>query len=334
MQMPHHFGSKFLIDFLHQHGFCSYYYEVQKYERRAATTSNLDTFIDSHQFVQYVADNIDHSINTLDGHGTFYGMGSISAVTPGKIICRAVPKKVITTHDLITAGRIKIIQYQTPKSLKEFKLKKLECMRSSEEPLKLQTDTLWKIAPFISYPRPGWSGFMHMIHKGHQHPGKASIVFLPIIDLEPSNMSCIYSTLCFLNDQASKNSCTPKITFDQPLWWRAFAIIENEEGSNLKEVILLLSGLHTDMSFLGCIGHLMINSGLKEVLEQIYDSNTIIHMLSGKALSRARRGHMFVDAALNILTITEVLKIPLPCQWITPTRQEQDETKRELPQKR
>jgi hypothetical protein len=32
--------------------------------------------------VQYVADNADHNLCTLDGKGTFHGMGIIAAITP------------------------------------------------------------------------------------------------------------------------------------------------------------------------------------------------------------------------------------------------------------
>ena len=53
------------------------------------------------------------------------------------------------------------------------------------------------------------------------------------------------------------------------------------------------------MSFLGSIGHLMANTGLSEALETIYAKNTIDHMLSGKAIARAIRGHFIVDAVLT-----------------------------------
>ena len=33
-------------------------------------------------FVQYVADNVDHNVCTLDGHNTSHGMEIIAAVTP------------------------------------------------------------------------------------------------------------------------------------------------------------------------------------------------------------------------------------------------------------
>ena len=62
------------------------------------------------------------------------------------------------------------------------------------------------------------------------------------------------------------------------------------------------------MSFLGSIGHLMTNTGLHEVLETIYARNTIEHMMSGKAISRAIRGHLIVDAVLNGLLLKKALK--------------------------
>lgn len=58
------------------------------------------------------------------------------------------------------------------------------------------------------------------------------------------------------------------------------------------------------MSFLGCIGHLMDGLGLKEVLEQVFATNTVPHLLSGKAISRSIRGHILIEAALYaVLTV-------------------------------
>jgi len=48
--------------------------------------------------------------------------------------------------------------------------------------------------------------------------------------------------------------------------------------------VLRLGGFHTQMSFIGCIGHLMASSGLPELLEAVYASNTVTHMLNGKAV--------------------------------------------------
>lgn len=85
VQMHHHFVSKFLIDSLHAHGFCSLYQIVQKYERSAAASHGTDIpGYTPGRFVQYIADNVDHNTRTLDGTGTFHGMGIIATITPGK----------------------------------------------------------------------------------------------------------------------------------------------------------------------------------------------------------------------------------------------------------
>ena len=66
------------------------------------------------------------------------------------------------------------------------------------------------------------------------------------------------------------------------------------------------------MSFLGSIGHLMAGSELQELLEVVFAGNTVRHMLTGKAISRAVRGHMLVDAALNSILVAKAYNIPLP----------------------
>ena len=102
---------------------------------------------------------------------------------------------------------------------------------------------------------------MQAIHCG-SHPGKSSTVLLPMIDMDSSNMSCIYSTLKFICSQARKLQVTPVLTFDQPLWFKATMIVENEpDNSDIKQLVLRLGGLHVQMSFLGSIGHVMAGSG-------------------------------------------------------------------------
>ena len=84
VQMHYNFGSRFLIDSLHEHGFCSSYSEVQRYEHSAALTRGTDipNFC-ANDTIQYMADNVDHNVNTLDGLNTFHGMGMIVTITPG-----------------------------------------------------------------------------------------------------------------------------------------------------------------------------------------------------------------------------------------------------------
>ena len=313
VQMHHHFASKFLIDSLHAHGFCSSYSTVQKYERSAAATQGTD--IPSHIpgcFVQYAADNVDHNTRTLDGTGTFHGMGIIAMITPATKTTKPVPIKAVSAEEIASAGRIDICHYQGPaENIPQLIYKELRDVRVQDSSENL--DLLWKLSqPLLRSPRPAWSGTMQMICNGN-YPGQSSVMFLPMIDLDPGDMTCIYSTLVFISEQARRYHFTPVVTFDQPLWWKALMIVQNEpQESALKSIVLRLGGLHIEMSFLGCIGHLMASSGLQEVLEVVYAKNAVGHMLSGKAVARAIRGHFLVDAALNALLVCSAFNIPLP----------------------
>ena len=83
VQMHHHFGSRFLIDSLHRRGFCSSHSEIQMLERNAVVTSGTELNIpDGDYLVQYVADNADHNIRTIDGKNIFHGMVIIATMTP------------------------------------------------------------------------------------------------------------------------------------------------------------------------------------------------------------------------------------------------------------
>ena len=73
--------------------------------------------------------------------------------------------------------------------------------------------------------------------------------------------------------------------------------------------MLCLGGFHTEMSFLGSIGHLMAGSGLQELFELIYAPNAVVHMLAGKAIAHAVRAHLTVESALNALLLSDTMNI-------------------------
>ena len=89
-------------------------------------------------------------------------------------------------------------------------------------------------------------------------------------------------------------------------------ILTEPVDSDLNDIVLRLGSFYTEMSFLGCIGHLMAASGLQDLLELMYASNPVVHMLTGKAIARAVRGHLIVDAALNALLLAKTFNVPLP----------------------
>ena len=70
---------------------------------------------------------------------------------------------------------------------------------------------------FLLQPRHSWSGYVTSVSKG-DYPDIASANMLPIIDMNPINLSCIYSTLNFIAGLSKELQTFPIVTFDQPLW--------------------------------------------------------------------------------------------------------------------
>ena len=55
----------------------------------------------------------------------------------------------------------------------------------------------------------------------------------------------------------------------------------------------------------------MIGTDLKELLELVFARNTTAHMMSGKAVSRAIRGHFLIDAALNAILKSQAFQVDI-----------------------
>ena len=86
------------------------------------------------------------------------------------------------------------------------------------------------------------------------------------------------------------------MTFDQPLYIKAAEIVAS--SPELSNIFVRLGGFHLVMSYLGSIGYIMSQSGLKEMWETVYAHNSVDHMLTGHAYARALRAHMLTAAAL------------------------------------
>ena len=58
------------------------------------------------------------------------------------------------------------------------------------------------------------------------------------------------------------------------------------EDANL-DVVCQLGGFHTMKSFLGLIDNLIKGSGIEELFDEKYAEYSVVHMMPGKAVSRA-----------------------------------------------
>lgn len=320
VEMDHVFGSRWLIDELSRLGFSITYDEVNRYKQSVIASESLDSILTEYlpgTFTQWVADNIDHNVATLDGQGTFHGMGIIAVSSPksgttlttnSRVIKRQKRMKV---NELVNDRGIPIIQYISPlkRGLSAVTFKPIcELQVPYTLPSELSCNLLWHAGWAFgdeTKPRPNWSGFMqHVFSDGDHSHSKGKVLFLPIIDLNPSDETCIYSTLLYIQRQAEKlDISTPCLTFDQPLWLKAVEIIK----AKAMNIVCRLGGFHTLMSFMGSIGSMMKGSGIEEALETVYSSNVVTHIISGKAVSRALRGHILIEAALVAKLMQSVL---------------------------
>lgn len=297
-----------MVDTLHSLGFCCSYAEVRKF-RYCATVSNNqienEESVSQNTVTKYVADNVDHNLCTLDGKGTFHGMGMISIDSiSGNRIEKRIARVNATIEDVKKVESVEIIQYsEDVEDNLSIKYTKLSPSTVADAFSKL--DLLWTVSWPAVLDRPAWFGFMQKVTTG-TFETKPTITYLPMIDLSSSSYTCIYSTLMFIAKEATKNGTSAVCTFDQPLWWKARLMIEAEPvTSPIKKIVLMLGGFHLKMSYLGCIGYLMTGSGLQETLEQIYAPNSVVKMLNGKAIARSIRGHLLVYAALNAIICEE-----------------------------
>ena len=85
MEIDHTFGSKWLITQLSRLGFSISYDEVTRYKHSVIQSENGDNVLAEclpGAFTQWVADNVDYNLATLDGQESLHGMGIIAVSTP------------------------------------------------------------------------------------------------------------------------------------------------------------------------------------------------------------------------------------------------------------
>ena len=282
VEADHMFGSKWLTNELFKLGFSISPSEINRFKHSIINSeeNTVESALKGN-FTQWVADNVDHNICTLDGKNTFHGMGIIAVGTKkqGEISEDQVGIKrlnsPLTAEDISSRKRIPILWYEPPDtaSLSKITFKPIIQLQSPRTFSPSHgIDLLWHMVKVFdsTNERPLWNGFMQKFQVKGVQPAKSDIFMLPIINMNPSDESCIYSTFSRIKNQAIEmNVQAPSVTFDQPLWLKAFEIVHSK---NL-DLVVRLGGFHTLMSFLGSIGTLMEDSGLEKILESIYAQN-------------------------------------------------------------
>ena len=147
----------------------------------------------SSQFVQDAADDVDHNIRTLDNNNTFHGMGIIVMVTAGTTHNHIVPRSQITTSDVASTGLIQVQYYREDnRVIADIKYTDIPVITAEDPTANL--DILWQTSLLFSPTRAAWGGMMQCIHCNN-HPGKSSVIFLPMIDMSSSDLHAYTCTI-------------------------------------------------------------------------------------------------------------------------------------------
>jgi hypothetical protein len=162
-------------------------------------------------FTQWIGDNVDHNLHTLDGLNSFHRVGviAVTTATSGKIITpsKVIPRlsRKLSVAKVIADRSIAIVPYygSAKSGLTSVSFRAL---RKLSQPVVLppicSLNILWHVTSVLGKSdvmHPNWSGYMQGICTGQQYSSKADIQMLPMIDLKPTDESCIYRHFYLFN---------------------------------------------------------------------------------------------------------------------------------------
>jgi hypothetical protein len=181
------FGSQKLIDILSYLGLAATYKETSLYEASALFHPQPRiSSPDEGCFIQYVTDNADHNVATINGFNTFHSMGMIRIITPHDKMESETKmirlKKLPTEEEMFKVARIPIKFYEIIgiKGLKKVTVQNIDCNEISTSSMLRNADVLWLYAKWNNVENiPGWSGYMENLTVDEPY-SKSRILFFAV----------------------------------------------------------------------------------------------------------------------------------------------------------
>lgn len=302
-------GSKLIIEILSALGSCVPYHHIRLFE--ASAIMDPPTTIIEDTFVQFVFDNTDHNVQTIDGHRTFHCLGGIRIHTPEQGVTTIVGSSrklnrmpsateissVNTIPDAILPGDYESgwgkIVYLDP-----------DLMPLSDSVQLSNSYCVYLWAKHFKVSKiPSWKGFMEVMSRDTIINDISRIECLPFVNQKASDITTIYTSLVHAITETQKiGQKTCVVTYDQPLYKKA---IEITKGLDLPAKIRL-GGLHIIMAYLAAQCYLMRGSGLAELWGTVYAPHSVKHMFTGHAIVRGIRAHILTYTALASLICKEI----------------------------
>ncbi|CAH3114284.1 unnamed protein product, partial [Pocillopora meandrina] len=264
------------------------------------------------EYTRYAVDNIDINEETLSGMGTFHATqvaafrrkeegeddGYRSSRIP-KLVRRMdaeLPKQIHELEEIVVKKKPEPVNqeakedwYQSDKNkIKESNKKELSWLLGR---LSQQRPELQKI--------PGWSGF-NQLTTDKEQPEVTIVGPLPIVNAPAHEYETLWTVLRRCQAMtALRGGIYTVVTMDGGLYNKA-KMLQWEKTEHLKNVVLVLGGFHTQMTFSKVIGQFLESSGISDIWveSEIFGETTAGNILRGKLWNRVIRAHKLTYEAL------------------------------------
>ncbi|KAF7998468.1 hypothetical protein HCN44_010405 [Aphidius gifuensis] len=270
---------------------CPSYYHLRLYE--ASVLLDPPKLIINEAYSQYVFDNTDHNVITIDGESK-----KLSKMPPSSQIA-SVNEIPDVNLPIDCKGNIDKITFEDTN--------KLNLGNSDYLPLHYTTYLWLKHLNFSGIP--SWHGFLEKMYGEEISHSTSRVMCLPFINHKATEYLSIHTALTYSIQQAKKNNqIIVFVTFDLPLYKIARDICTSLQDTDLKYVYVRLGGFHMLMSYLGGIGNIMEGSGLSELWSTVYAPKSVKHLLAGHAFTRSVRANILTYTALGHLICEQIDK--------------------------
>ena len=145
---------------------------------------------------------------------------------------------------------------------------------------------------------PGWSGFNQLLSTDES---QVTIVGpLPIVNAPAHEFETLWTVILRCKAMTRvRNGKYTVVTMDEGLYYKA-KMLQWEKTEEFKNVIFILGGFHTQMTFTKVIGKYLESSGMSDIWaeSEVFGENTAGNILKGKLWNRVLRAHKLSYEAL------------------------------------
>ena len=249
--------------------------------------------------VQYVGDNLDLNIVSINGNTAFHAMGMIKVNSKSSSMTDEYLNSKLSRLRLKPSDRAKILRVgdiliklcNDPKKsgIDSIKFEPLSDLLNDFAPTPAElnpANIIWAAGWIIKksddkFSHTNWNGWMKNVHNSNEK-SPSSIVYQPIIDSNPNDYNTINTALLRCIQLEKPNYAV--LTFDLPIWLKAVDLVLSQR----MPIIPRLGGFHLLKSYLVTFGVIFANSVLHDIIKLIYEGELAADsILNGNSYDKA-----------------------------------------------